>query len=41
VTEVYRRISFRPFRMHFQFLMANDLPGEYDFMRNGRNEIRR
>ncbi|TNC09249.1 alpha/beta hydrolase [Methylobacterium terricola] len=28
---VYRRISFRPFRMHFQFLMANDLPGEYDF----------
>ncbi|MFH6782104.1 MULTISPECIES: alpha/beta hydrolase [Methylobacterium] len=29
--EVYRRISFRPFRMHFQFLMANDLPGEYDF----------
>ena len=31
VTEVYRRISFRPFRMHFQFLMANDLPGEYDF----------
>ncbi|KMO38537.1 hypothetical protein [Methylobacterium aquaticum] len=31
VPEVYRRISFRPFRMHFQFLMANDLPGEYDF----------
>jgi pimeloyl-ACP methyl ester carboxylesterase len=28
---VYRRISFRPFRMHFQFLMANDLPGEYDY----------
>ncbi len=31
VPEVYRRISFRPFRMHFQFLMANDLPGEYDY----------
>ncbi|KMO37385.1 hypothetical protein VQ03_19310 [Methylobacterium tarhaniae] len=31
VPDVYRRISFRPFRMHFQFLMANDLPGEYDF----------
>ncbi|WP_342153611.1 alpha/beta hydrolase [Methylorubrum sp. SB2] len=29
--ETYKRVRFRPFRMHFQFLMANDLPGEYDF----------
>ena len=29
--DVYARISYRPFRMHFQFLMSNDLPGEYDF----------
>ncbi|MFE1602471.1 alpha/beta hydrolase [Methylobacterium sp. ID0610] len=28
---VYAKISFRPFRMHFQFLMSNDRPGEYDF----------
>ncbi|WP_128565965.1 alpha/beta hydrolase [Methylobacterium crusticola] len=28
---VYPRIARRPFRMHFQFLMANDLPGDYDF----------
>lgn len=26
----YRKVRFRPFRMHFQFLMANDRPGEYD-----------
>ena len=29
--ETYTRVRFRPFRMHFQFLMANDLPGAYDF----------
>lgn len=29
--ETYRRVRFRPFRMHFQFLMSNDRPGEYDF----------
>ncbi|ACA20622.1 conserved hypothetical protein [Methylobacterium sp. 4-46] len=29
--EVYAKISARPFRMHFQYLMSNDLPGEYDF----------
>ncbi|KQT50374.1 hypothetical protein ASG52_06015 [Methylobacterium sp. Leaf456] len=29
--ETYKRVRFRPFRMHFQFLMSNDLPGEYDF----------
>jgi len=27
----YARVRFRPFRMHFQFLMANDLRGDYDF----------
>ncbi|KQP67919.1 hypothetical protein [Methylobacterium sp. Leaf112] len=29
--ETYRRVRWRPFRMHFQFLMANDRPGAYDF----------
>ena len=29
--ETYKRVRFRPFRMHFQFLMSNDRPGEYDF----------
>ncbi|WP_232632020.1 alpha/beta hydrolase [Methylobacterium sp. Leaf118] len=29
--ETYTRVRFRPFRMHFQFLMANDRPGDYDF----------
>ena len=29
--ETYRKVRFRPFRMHFQFLMANDRPGDYDF----------
>lgn len=28
--ETYRQIRARPFRMHFQFLMANDYPGAYD-----------
>ncbi|MGY2048475.1 alpha/beta fold hydrolase [Methylobacterium sp. JK268] len=27
----YDRVKARPFRMHFQFLMSNDLPGEFDF----------
>lgn len=27
----YRAILYRPFRMHFQFLMANARPGEYDY----------
>lgn len=30
--QTYRSIVFRPFRMHFQFLMANDRAGEYDFL---------
>ncbi|SFL02133.1 hypothetical protein [Methylorubrum salsuginis] len=29
--ETYKRVRFRPFRMHFQFLMSNDRAGEYDF----------
>lgn len=29
--QAYEKILYRPFRTHFQFLMANDLPGEYDF----------
>ncbi|MGH1574918.1 hypothetical protein ACRAWG_35120 [Methylobacterium sp. P31] len=29
--ETYREISTRPFRMHFQFLMANDFASSYDF----------
>lgn len=28
--ETYREISMRPFRMHFQFLMANDFASAYD-----------
>jgi pimeloyl-ACP methyl ester carboxylesterase len=28
--ETYRRIRLRPFRMHFQFLMANDRAGVFD-----------
>jgi pimeloyl-ACP methyl ester carboxylesterase len=28
----YRRIHWDFFRMHFQFLMANDIPGEYDYL---------
>ena len=27
----YRKIRWNFFRMHFQFLMANDIPGEYDY----------
>jgi pimeloyl-ACP methyl ester carboxylesterase len=30
--EVYRRVRRRPFRMHFQFLFANDRPGEFDIV---------
>ncbi|WP_430913606.1 alpha/beta hydrolase [Methylobacterium sp. sgz302541] len=29
--ETYARVKNRPFRMHFQFLLANDVPGAYDF----------
>ncbi|MEE7458226.1 hypothetical protein MPAR168_17710 [Methylorubrum populi] len=29
--ETYRRVRFRPFRMHFQFLLANERHGDYDF----------
>ncbi|MEH3144228.1 MAG: alpha/beta hydrolase [Methylobacterium frigidaeris] len=28
--QAYPQVRRRPFRMHFQFLMANDRPGEYD-----------
>jgi hypothetical protein len=27
----YRKIRWNFFRMHFQFLMANEIPGEYDY----------
>ena len=30
--QTYRSMLRSPFRMHFQFMMANDLPGEYDFV---------
>lgn len=29
--ETYQRVRHRPFRMHFQYLLANDVPGAYDF----------
>jgi len=29
--QTYRQIRLRPFRMHFQFLMANDRAGVFDF----------
>jgi pimeloyl-ACP methyl ester carboxylesterase len=29
--ETYRRIRYNFFRVHFQFLMANEIAGEYDF----------
>lgn len=29
--ETYLKVRWRPFRMHFQFLFANDHRGEYDF----------
>ncbi len=29
--QTYRLMRRSPFRMHFQFMMANDRPGEYDF----------
>jgi len=28
---IYRRIRWNFFRMHFHFLMPNDIPGEYDY----------
>ena len=31
--DTYRKVRARPFRMHFQFLMANDRPGAYDFFK--------
>ncbi len=31
--ETYAKVRNRPFRMHFQFLMANERAGEYDFFR--------
>ncbi|MFD1302597.1 alpha/beta hydrolase [Methylobacterium marchantiae] len=30
-SETYIKVRWRPFRMHFQFLFANDRLGEYDF----------
>jgi len=30
--KTYESIVFKPFRMHFQFLMANDVAGEYDYI---------
>ena len=30
--KTYAKIVYQPFRMHFQFLIANDHPGEYDFV---------
>lgn len=29
--ETYFKVRFRPFRMHFQFLMSNDRRGNYDY----------
>jgi hypothetical protein len=29
--ETYTKVRWRPFRMHFQFLLSNDLRGYYDF----------
>ena len=29
--QTYYKVRFRPFRMHFQFLMSNDRRGAYDF----------
>lgn len=31
--ETYAKVRNRPFRMHFQFLMANERPGDYDYFR--------
>ncbi|GJD97216.1 alpha/beta hydrolase [Methylobacterium iners] len=30
-TETYMKVRRRPFRMHFQFLVANEVRGDYDF----------
>jgi hypothetical protein len=30
--KTYESLRFKPFRMHFQFLMANDLEGEFDYI---------
>ncbi len=40
--ETYRRIRLRPFRMHFQFLMANDRAGVFDIfaLTLGRRTLR-
>lgn len=29
--ETYEKVRLKPFRMHFQFLLANERPGPYDF----------
>ena len=29
--QTYEKVCWRPFRMHFQFLLANERPGAYDF----------
>ena len=31
--ETYAKVSRRPFRMHFQFLLSNERPGPYDYFR--------
>ncbi|GJE62601.1 alpha/beta hydrolase [Methylobacterium trifolii] len=31
--ETYAKILYRPFRLHFQCLLANERPGDYDFFR--------
>ncbi|WP_375466025.1 hypothetical protein [uncultured Methylobacterium sp.] len=31
----YAHVRNKPFRMHFQFLLANERPGEYDFIQEG------
>jgi pimeloyl-ACP methyl ester carboxylesterase len=40
--EIYRQIKLRPFRMHFQFLMANDRAGVFDIfaLTLGRRTLR-
>jgi pimeloyl-ACP methyl ester carboxylesterase len=30
--KTYRSILYRPFRIHFQYLMASERPGEYDYV---------
>ena len=31
--ETYAKVRLKPFRMHFQFLLANERPGPYDYFR--------